>query len=196
LSWQPDGERYTARLETAWSGAPVAVQTSEGVFDAAGIAPVRYAEQRRRGGQRAANVQRAANFQRDAGKITFSGPSVEHPLWAGAQDRLSWLVQLAAVVAAEPQRAQPGGYVALAVVDARAAAGLWVFRFVGLESIETGQGHLTAAHFVREAEGLYDTQTEVWLAPSHHHLPVRVVFRGGPLREPVEWLLQASGAGP
>ena len=37
-------------------------------------------------------------IQREAGRITFSGPQVEYPLLPGAQDRISWLLQLAAVL--------------------------------------------------------------------------------------------------
>ena len=46
----------------------------------------------------------AANFQREAGvngggKISFSGSAQELPLVPGVQDRVSWMVQLAAIVA-------------------------------------------------------------------------------------------------
>jgi hypothetical protein len=48
-----------------------------------------------------------ASFQRELGKITYSGPTW-NTLLIGSQDRLSWMIQLAAVVAAEPQRLQEG----------------------------------------------------------------------------------------
>ena len=96
LQWRPAADHYELRLEGRVAGLAILTQTSAGGFDAAGLAPLRFTDQRMR---RAAV---AANFQRDADKITFSGPSAELPLLPGEQDRLSWMVQLAAIAAAEP----------------------------------------------------------------------------------------------
>ncbi len=87
LKWRPQGERYESRFVGASEGVPLLAWESVGGFDAAGLAPARYTDRRRgRGAQ-------AANFRRDAGKVTFSGPAVEHALPPGAQDRLSWMLQ-------------------------------------------------------------------------------------------------------
>ena len=190
LQWRPDGDRYEARLEARLGGITVLTQISEGGFDAAGVAPLRFTDQRVRGGLR------AANFQREAGKISFSGPSVEYPLLIGSQDRLSWMIQLAAVLEAQPPRLQDSGKVVIHVVGARGDAKLWVFRFVGLEAIETGVGVVQAAKFVREAADVYDTRVEVWLDPQRHHLPARALLRAGPDDEGLELLLQDAGAVP
>ena len=43
---------------------------------------------------------RITSGDRDIGRITFSGPSLEYPLFPGVQDRLSWIAQLAAIAQA------------------------------------------------------------------------------------------------
>ena len=93
LQWRPDGDHYTLQLNGSAAGLNVLTQVSQGGFDAAGVAPQRFTDQRLR------RSPQAANFQREAGKISFSGPSLELPLAPGVQDRLSWMIQLAAVVA-------------------------------------------------------------------------------------------------
>ena len=190
LQWRPHGDRYEARLQGQMAGVIVLTQTSEGGFDEAGVAPLRFTDQRLRG------AVRAANFQREAGKISFSGPTVEYPLLMGSQDRLSWMIQLAAVVAAEPQRLQDGGKVVIHVAGARGDSRLWVFRFAGLEAIAAGAGTVRAAHFVREGSDVYDTRVDVWLDPQRHHLPARAVLRSGPDDEGLELLVQDAVAVP
>jgi len=167
LYWRPAGARYEARLEGRVAGLNVLTQVSQGGFDAAGIAPERFTD------QRVGSAVRAANFQRERGLITFSGPSDEFSLLVGSQDRLSWMVQLAAVVSAEPQRLAPGGKVAIYVVGARADASMWVFRSAGEETLDTPQGPVRAVRFSREARGPYDTQADAWLDPARHGLPVK-----------------------
>jgi hypothetical protein len=184
LQWRPQGEHYQARLDGRLGGVNVLTQTSEGGFDAAGLAPERFTDQRLR------REVRAANFQREAGKITFSGPSTEFPLVVGAQDRLSWMIQLAAVVAAEPQRIGPGGKVAIVVVGARGDMGIWVFRYVDREWLSAGESLIHAAKFMREPRDAYDTGVEVWLDPERHHLPVRALLRVGNDGEALELLLR------
>lgn len=184
LQWRPAGDRYALRLEGRLAGINVLVQTSQGGFDEAGIAPLRFTDQRMR------RDVKAANFQREVGKITFSGPSTEFPLLMGTQDRLSWMIQLAAVAAAEPQRLAPGGKVALYVVGARGDADLWVFRYVAHEAVAAGGGSVAAVKLAREPRGLHDTQVEAWLDPARHHLPVRARLSNSPDGDALELLLQ------
>jgi hypothetical protein len=186
FQWLPQGERYEARLEGRLAGLPVLTQLSQGGFDEAGVAPLRFTD------RRATGSLQAANFQREAGKISFSGPGVEYPLLIGSQDRLSWMVQLAAVVAAEPQRLQDGGKVVIHVVGARGDSRVWVFRYAGQAGVRTGVGIVQSAHFVRDTAEPYDTRVDVWLDPQRHHLPARAVLRSGPDDEGLELLLQES----
>ena len=159
------GARYELHLEGRVAGLTLLDWVSQGQLDAAGVAPDRFAV-RRRGRDR-----QAANFQREAAKITFSGPTIELPLLPGAQDRLSWMIQLPAIVAAAPERFVAGTSVVLFVAGARGDADVWTFAVQGLESV----GPTLALKLVREPRRPYDTRAEVWLDPADHYLPLRAV---------------------
>jgi hypothetical protein len=170
LSWTTDGAHYEARLEGRVAGLPVVTQTSSGALDANGVAPLRYTDARLRRGAI------AANFQRDKGKITYSGPQAEFALVDGAQDRLSWMLQIAAVLNAQPRLGAPGEQITLFVTGASGDADVWVFRCAGPETVETPSGALRAVKFTRAARHAHDQAVDVWLAPSLGHLPVRARF--------------------
>lgn len=190
LSWRPEGDRYELRLDGRVAGLSVLTQVSSGAFDAAGIAPLRFTDTRLRRGTK------AANFQRAAGKITFSGPSTEFPLRDGVQDRLSWMVQLGAVVAAEPSLRDVGARVVLYVVGANGEASVWAFDCTAIEPVTTGAGTADALKFVREPREPYDTQVQVWIDPAQHHLPVRATQKSGPNDEGFELRLQSVETPP
>jgi hypothetical protein len=183
LQWKTTADHYDLRLEGHVAGLSILVQTSQGLIDDAGLAPVRFVDQRRRD-------MRAANFQRDKGRITFSGPATEYPLLPGSQDRLSWMVQLGAILNAEPQRATSGARVAMFVVGARGDGDVWVFRFAVAESVTTALGTVRAVKFTREPRKPYDTQVEVWLDPARAHLPVRAKLTTAPDGSSLELLLR------
>ena len=166
LSWAPLADAgYELRLEGRVAGVTMLEWASRGQIDAAGLAPERFVL-RRRGRDR-----HAANFQREAGKISFSGPTHVQPLVPGAQDRLSWLLQLPAIVAAAPERFGSGATVVLFVAGARGDADAWTFLVQGTEVLDG----TPALKLLREPRRLYDTRVEVWLDPAEHYLPLRVV---------------------
>lgn len=172
LSWLPaaDGS-YEARLEGGAFGQALLAQTSRGRIDAHGLAPERFTDRRRSRGEQ------AANFQRAAGKISFSGPSVVHPLPAGAQDRVSWLVQLGAVLAADPALQRAGSRLQMLVVGARGDADVWTIVVQGQEDIAlpaTGSAAIATLRVLRTPRRPFDTQAEAWLDPRRGFLPVRL----------------------
>jgi hypothetical protein len=138
LRWRPDGEAYELRLEGSVEGGPTLTQASDGGFDVAGLAPVRHTDARSRRGML------ATNFQRDAGRISFSGSRAQVALARGSQDRLSWMVQLAAVLAAEPALRLPGAVVSIPVAGLRGEAAVWRFRTVEPEAPGTAPGAAAA----------------------------------------------------
>jgi hypothetical protein len=186
LDWRSDDSTYTLHLEGEINGKALVEQTSRGGFDLAGVAPLRLTDQR--GGR----DLRAANFRRGVGRISFSGPAVEYELLPGAQDRLSWLIQLAGIAAAydASRSARPLGDltpIALLVVDARGGASIWLFDFVGVEPVTTAAGPVAALHLVREPVAAYDLRVEVWLDPGRHHLPLRLRQAVVPGGEALTW---------
>jgi len=173
LNWQPQAGHYEARLQVGIAGFNLLTQVSQGGFDAAGLAPVRFTDQRAR------RAARAANFQREAHKITYSDSKDEYALPEGSQDRLSWMIQLPAVLAAEPKRAAPGGEVQMVVSGVRADVAVWSFAFVGVETIDSGGVKVRTLRFTRPAKGPRDVLADVWLDPARHLFPVRAVLSHG-----------------
>ena len=154
LAWHHDGTRYQLQLDGRGAAQALVEQASQGGFDAAGLAPERFVDRRRgRGWQ-------AANFRRDAGRIGFSGPQTEHPAWPGAQDRLSWLAQFAAIQAAA---GGPPAAVRLFVVDARGAGALWQFEPQGEVLLDTALGPRPAQHWRREPPRPEGLRVDTWL---------------------------------
>lgn len=174
LRWQHDGERYRLALRVGGPARPLLDQLSEGGFDAAGIAPERFLDRRR------GRTIGAAHFRREIGRISFSGPRIDYPAWPGAQDRLAWLAQLVAVLAAA---AQPPDELRFFVADARGGARAWIFRADGRERVDTAAGAVDALRLVREPPDAYDLRVTVWLDPAG---------RGWPLR--LRWTVPISGA--
>jgi hypothetical protein len=187
LTWTPDAQQhYALRLEGWIAGVTVLEWVSTGALDDAGIAPQRFVIRRR------GRDSQAANFQRDAGKVTFSGPTHELPLLPGVQDRLSWMLQLPAVVDAAPQRFGAGSSVVLMVVGARGGGDVWTFDVVGPESLDGAP----TLKLVREPRMLRDLRVEVWLDPARAHLPVRALLTQPEGGAPLELTLQKGSTGP
>jgi hypothetical protein len=190
LQWQRDGEHYALRLDVDWPGQPAQGSASRGQIDAEGVAPVRHAELRR------AREQRAVNFQREAARITFSGPQAVYALPPGAQDRLSWMIQLPAIVEADAALARAGAVVTLFVAGTRGDAEAWRFEVLGHQALELPAGAVAQAlQLRREPTRPYDTRVEVWLDPARQHLPVRVVFTTLPGGQPLQLELAALDRG-
>jgi len=182
LDWQVDGDGYRLQLRSTMSQGRPVDRHSQGGFDAAGLAPLRLADR-----QRGRDV-RAANFQRERGVISFSGPRWEWPLHDGAQDRLSWLVQLVAIAAAAPDALREGAALSMWVVGTRGAVSAWRFEVRGREPGGASGGELWT--LVREPGHPYDLRIELWLDPARGHWPVRLRQTQVPGGEPLEWLLR------
>jgi len=171
IRWRREGEGYGVVLEARIAGITLLKWSSDGIVDAAGLAPTRFLDQRAR------RAPQAANFQRESGKVTFSGPQNEWPLYPGMQDELSWMIQLAGIAAAEPALLVEGGRITLVVVGARGEARVWNVRYAGRENVETASAVVHAVKFVRDRDGPYDRSYEIWLDPANGYLPAHVTRR-------------------
>jgi Protein of unknown function (DUF3108) len=172
LTWQASADGWQLALQGSALGAAQVGWASRGGFDGAGLAPQRHAVLRR------GREQRAVNFQRDAGRITFSGPGVTYPMLPGVQDRLSWWIQLPAVLQANPALTQVGAQVSLWVVGGRGDAEVWTFTVEDRGPLVLPAGLVAdAVILLREPRRPYDQQVRVWLDPARHHLPVQAELR-------------------
>jgi hypothetical protein len=107
------------------------------------------------------------------------------------QDRLTWMLQLPAVVEAAPQRFGAGASVVLMVVGARGGADIWTFKVIGAEPV----GDVMALKLVREARKPRDVQAEVWLDPARGHIPLRAVLSQPDGGAPFELQLTTGSTG-
>ena len=85
------------------------------------------------------------------------------------------MVQLAAIVEAEPARFRPGEQVEMAVSGSRGDTDVWTFTVSGREAVDIAGARLERSLALRrEPRKPYDTRVEVWLDPARHHLPARI----------------------
>ncbi len=181
LAFSASADGYELTIQGELGGLEAIALASRGTVDVHGLAPVRFTE-RRRGRDR-----QAANFDRVAGRITYSGPQTVHGLPHGTQDRLSWMVQLPAIVQADPARWTQGATIVMFVSGARGEADAWTFEVKGLEDIGAMSGLASRAlHLSRQPTRPYDTRVEIWLDPERHHLPALVQLTTVPGGETVK----------
>ena len=165
LHWRHDGSEYEAKLELSGSLFPSRTQQSTGRITAEGLAPLRFSDK--------ARSEEAAHFERDQGKVSFSSNRPDAPLTAGAQDRLSVLLQLGAMIAGEPGKFGPGATIAIQTASTRDAE-VWQFAVEGEEALQLPGGALTALKLIRNPRKEFDQKVELWLAPGMDYVPVRL----------------------
>lgn len=165
LAWRHDGTSYEARFEIAAPSSRPRVQHSAGSIGSQGLEPARFGD-RHRGEQ-------AAHFDRAGQRVVFSNNRPAAPLAPGAQDRLSVLLQLAALAAGSPDKFTAGARVAIQTATTREADS-WIFTVDGEEELQLPAGQLAAVKLTRPPRGEFDQRVEVWLAPGQAYVPVRL----------------------
>ncbi len=191
FSWKRTGDGYESHLKGTIAGFAVLNWVSSGGFDASGVAPARYLE------RRLGKSDREAIFRRDAALVDFSGVSPDIPLLPGTQDRVSWMVQLPAILAADPTKAKAGARVAMYVVGVRGRGETWTFESAGAETIKTPAGTIRAIKLTRAVSAsrkAEDTQADVWVDPARQYLPARIRLAVPPFDAALE--LNLADAGP
>ena len=169
LSWQNKGTGYAAVLEVRAS-FPASlflkprILTSEGELTEIGLAPKRFSDKSR--------SERAAHFERDKGKVSFSANTADAPWIAGAQDRMSFFLQLAGMLAGNPAEFVTGNSITLYTVGPT-QADTWTFLVEAEETLTVSAGNIPALKLSRKPRGDFDQKVEVWFAPSLDYLPVK-----------------------
>ncbi len=181
LEWTNADGAFGLRLATAVDGRPPRAWESTGRFDAAGLAPGRLVE-RERGRDR-----RSVTFDRDDARVRFSSAPGVLPVAPGAQDRWSWMAQLAAIAEADARRGgaperrgTTAGPWTLQVAGLRGDLERWTFHVLptgpppplpGNELSAMGDRAPGLLHVLRASERPYDLRIEAWLSPALHHFP-------------------------
>jgi hypothetical protein len=180
LSWQPapDGS-YVLRLSRRIGERALPDLQSLGHTGRGGLMPDRFALQRR--GQ----DRQAINFDQEGGQLRFSATTGVLDLPDGTQDRLSWWLQLAALVEATPRPA-PGSRWRVWVAGLRGELREWSF-----ELAEDGPG----LHLRRLPLGPEDPGVEVWLDSQSGYWPTRL-RQGDPEKRGFEITREDSPGSP
>lgn len=166
LLWQQDSSSYNAKLEITYLGFRLRTWTSKGTLDDGGLEPTRFGDKPR-------GAELATHFQRDKGIISFSANNPDVPLQAGAQDRLSAMLQLTALMAGAPDRFALGSSISFQAADAHAVEP-WTFKVGALEQLDLPGGPIKAIKLTKVTSAEYSQGLEVWLAPELHYLPVHI----------------------
>lgn len=177
LQWAHDETGlYRLSLQGTVAGINALDWHSAGAVGPYGVAPSRFTVQRRGRG-----IQ-AVNFDSDQGVITFSGSVNKLPWVTGVQDRLSWMVQLPAIVASNPELFHSGTTVRFMVVGVGGGAELWDFLIEGEEDL----GDIGALKLVRNPTKPYGTKAQVWLDPARGYVPLRAILTQGEDGRPLQ----------
>jgi hypothetical protein len=165
LDWRPEADgRYSLRLTRRIGERALPALESLGHVGGAGLAPERFALQR--GGQ----DRQAINFDTEGRHVSFSASPAQLDLPEGAQDRLSWWLQLAALVqASNDQSAAPGGRWRVWVAGLRGEMREWTF-----EAVDAAPEDVGTLHLRRQPLGERDPGVELWLDPNRGYWPVRL----------------------
>ena len=165
MLWLQDGNEYNARLALKVMWKTIRSQTSVGHIGAAGIAPDRFSETRK--------TEVASHLVRGEDKIVFSNNAPTVPLLPGAQDRLSVVMQLGALLAGDAARYPEGSRISIQTVGPR-EAGVWTFVVEGMERISVPSGEYEVRRLSRTPRNEHDYKLELWLAPELGWLPARM----------------------
>ncbi|MGJ7582240.1 DUF3108 domain-containing protein [Variovorax sp. RHLX14] len=165
LAWSQDGNAYDARLTLRFLFKTLRTQHSSGAIGPTGIEPTRFSDTRK--------TEVASHFVRDQGQVVFSSNAPPVALMSGAQDRLSVMLQLGALLAGDPARYQANGAIAVQTVGPR-DADIWIFKIGDEEKLDLPTGELTARKLTRNPRVPFDDTVELWLAPAYGYLPVRI----------------------
>ena len=143
-----------------------AVLTSTGRVTATGLQPERF--DGTRGARDARRVSAEFEWRTQTLALTYDGKSERVELLPGTQDRLSIMYQFMFFDYAERRDLE------FPMTNGRK---LDRYRYTvthGVE-IETPLGRMPTLHLVKQRQA-GDSETEIWLAPQHRYLPVRMVI--------------------
>ena len=167
LQWKSDGVSYDMSLQASYFGITLLSQSSVGSLAAQGLEPLRY------GDRRGVRSEQAAHFRRENAQIEFSNNKPAAALLPGAQDRLSVIMQLAALLLGDAQRHLTAKRIVLQVAGIDDAQ-VWEFVIEGAEPVTLPTKQVQALRLQRKPRDEFDQRLEIWLAAELGYLPVRI----------------------
>jgi hypothetical protein len=172
IDWNFDGDKYSMSIEAGIDILITSVNlyrlTSEGSVNQFGIAPELSTESRLR------RAKTATHFHQEEKTISFSAATATVSMNDGAQDKASFLMQLAGIGNADPAQFSTGREIAIQVAEEKEAT-IFQFQVLTEEEITTKLGKILTWHLVRQPRaGAYNSRLDIWLAPSLGWYPVQI----------------------
>ena len=165
LVWRNDGGSYEARQEVSAFLLGTRSQNSTGKITPNGLAPTRFGDIGKR--------EIAAHLDFDSKIVTFSANTNRYTISAGAQDRVSVLIQLGALLAAAPDRYPPGTQISFTTIGPR-NADRWTFTVGETETLDLPAGSTRAVRLQKLPRHDRDLRADLWLGLDKQYLPVRL----------------------
>lgn len=165
LRWQHNESAYALALSVKAFLVGSRHWRSQGDITSAGLAPTRFSDSWRN--------ERAAHFDRVQNRVVFSNNAPVATLEAGAQDQISLYVQLAAAMAGEPQRFQPGTRLQVQTATIRDALP-WLLTLGPPETLRLNGQAVSTLKWVCQPRNRFDATVEFWVSAQHAWMPVRI----------------------
>ncbi len=165
MRWQRNAGAYAMGLSVRAFLLGTRLWRSQGLITEQGLAPVRFSDSWR--------SERAAHFDGEQNRIVFSSNAPSAPLQSGAQDQISLYPQMAALMAQEGGRLQPGARLQVQTATVRDALP-WLLTLEQEETLQVDGQNLRATKWVCQPRNRFDAKVEFWVAAQHDWLPVRI----------------------
>ena len=165
MRWQRNAGAYAMGLSVRAFLLGTRSWRSQGLITAQGLAPVRFSDSWR--------SERATHFDGEQNRIVFSSNAPSAPLQPGAQDQISLYPQMAALMAQEGGRLQPGARLQVQTATVRDALP-WLLTLEQEETLQVDGQNLRATKWVCQPRNRFDAKVEFWVAAQHDWLPVRI----------------------
>lgn len=169
IDWQLNNQTYQLAITVPVPLLGQFIFTSVGRIDAFGMAPDFYQE------IRGSRGMRTVSFMRDQRVVAFSTNQETSFMPLGTQDRFSVMLQLAALVAGNPDLDQKGvaREIPMATID---KVEMWNFVSMGDEVLDGAvESYQHVRHFLRLPRDKEDKRRfEVWLARDAYYLPAKI----------------------
>jgi hypothetical protein len=165
LRWQHNASAYAMSLSVKALFLGTRQWKSIGQVSATGLDPVRFSDHWR--------SERASHFDREKQRVVFSSNAPTAALEPGAQDQISLYLQMAAAMAGDPLRFQPGTRLQIQTATLRDALP-WLLSLEGQENLKLDNQTLATLKWVCQPRNRFDAQVTFWMAEKYAWLPVRI----------------------
>ena len=165
LRWERNAGAYAMSLSVRAFLLGSRQWRSQGLITAQGLSPVRFSDSWR--------SERATHFEAAQNRIVFSSNAPAATLQPGAQDQISLYPQMAALMAQEAGRLQPGTRLQVQTATVRDALP-WLLTLEQQETLQIDGQNLAATKWVCQPRNRFDAKVEFWVAAQHDWLPVRI----------------------